>query len=819
MSTLQWERCGSQFFRTFEAPALKWKVPIAQSNVKNAKCGGLIAVYDRSDVFVITDINDQTQKKPNLQLFSGDGTKLGEINLDFGNITDVAITMDETIVITTQTGITRHYKDFGANFVQLRLNQGCRNISLFKNGYVVQSESGLQTLSLQFIKMESLSTKECKVESISKDLGFDIKQYVLIPEIEGFQAMQILVLDTNNVLRSYNHSLDTVRESIAKLPNDISLIKISADNKLVAFSNKQSEVIIYKTDFSGEPLCLLTDSPAHSDLFFVGNDAVALITDKDCITVFCLQNPESLAEIYFDDEDLHYFSEIDCLRILGKQSHLMLMKVSDAIVTTLKLGSVSPSAILYSCVDQIKSGSPRANQTVNSLEKPILEQAVNTCIEAALDELFPKVQEKLLRAAMFGKSVLPLYDSTTYIDALTRLRIGNNLRKLQLFATDKQISSLGLPLILSRLELRKLWPEAVAIAKLYRAPFENVYVEWACNEIQETPNIDLSDDQLIGVLDEKLLKVPALTYTKIVKQALNMGRKKLAKALLTREPFINNRIMLLLQMDDVQNVLEEALYSGNVYLVDYVLMILDNQLSTPQLMRLLNGKDLAIKRQELLLKSLYPTTSELHEFLSYMDERERSLRYDFEEIVAKTNDPKALEESANTLTNLSTRFTTLNKKFNLESKACSDWSNLIKIQTQLESDFHKKFIGKSSSETVSYLLQLAQPSVVKKIAGKLNIGDRQFWWLHLRSLSERHLWNDLYDLALSTKSPIGYQPFFDACLPSQNYELASRFVPMIHEASLEDKVKMFMKIKCVDKARELAAKSRNPQLKKLVDDI
>ena len=161
MSTLQWERCGSQFFRTFEAPALKWKVPIAQSNVKNAKCGGLIAVYDRSDVFVITDINDQTQKKPNLQLFSGDGTKLGEINLDFGNITDVAITMDETIVITTQTGITRHYKDFGANFVQLRLNQGCRNISLFKNGYVVQSESGLQTLSFQFIKMESSSTKEC----------------------------------------------------------------------------------------------------------------------------------------------------------------------------------------------------------------------------------------------------------------------------------------------------------------------------------------------------------------------------------------------------------------------------------------------------------------------------------------------------------------------------------------------------------------------------------------------------------------------------------------------------------------------------------
>lgn len=807
MSTLSWERCGTRFFRTFEGPALKWKVSIRENHVLSAANGGVTAVWERDDVFVSKPVYDDLSK-PQLKLYSGNGSQIGSIPLDFGAVSGVNLTDDETVVIVSSSGIARHYTDLGANFVQIRLEQGARDLNLFENGYCVRCDSE-NAFCLQFVYF-SAEIGNTRVTQVNKPLSHDVARWKLVPRIENEQQSLVVVQSSENRVYVYSTDLEPrPTQTLQNMPNKF--IELSASNKLIVFSDGE-RFVVYKTDFR---TLVCEHAAKHTCVRFIGDEAVALLTDQDCITVVDLLDVENSSDIYFDDSELSLQTETDALRVYGERSHVLLLPVSLKAEQTLKLGSIAPSAILYSCVDQIKDGSPRANATIQSLDKQSLTEAVDTCISTALEELEPKAQEKLLRAARFGKSVLLNYDSTHYVQTITALQIGNNVRELQLFSTNTQLNALGLNKLLNRLQTRRFWPEAVAVAKLMRAPFESIYANWACFEIENSVNSMLNDEDLLDLLDKKLLNLPALSYTEIVHQALTNGRKQLALFLISREPVVKNRISLLLEMNDVSNVLDQALNSGNIYLVDYVLMILSVQLSTPQLMRLLNGNKLALRRQELLLKALNSTNDALFEFLGYMDDRETVLRYEFKSVV---DSPSTLASSTEQLLNLSTRFTALGKQYSLETKACKDWSRLLDVQKQLEQDFHEKFIGKSSSETVSALLRLAQPHVAQKTSAKLGIPERQFWWLQLQSLAERHQWAKLFDLATNSKSLIGYKPFYDACFEGKNFDLAAKFVPMIQEAGLEEKVNLYLKVNDIEKARELAAKSRNPQLRSRVEE-
>lgn len=52
----------------------------------------------------------------------------------------------------------------------------------------------------------------------------------------------------------------------------------------------------------------------------------------------------------------------------------------------------------------------------------------------------------------------------------------------------------------------------------------------------------------------------------------------------------------------------------------------------------------------------------------------------------------------------------------------------------------------------------------------------RFWWIKVKALARSRNWPELEKFAKQKKSPIGYEPFVDACLEMSNRAEARKFV-------------------------------------------
>lgn len=807
--TLAWERVGGQFFRNVDGPPMRWGVRIAHSNVRMGACGGILAVWDRDDI--VKPQRPDAASKPLLQLFDCEGVLMGSIVLDFGAVLDVLVTVDETVVVVTAAGLVRHYTDFGRNFVQLRLPFDVASCFLTTSGYIAVSEAE----KLELASVTISDSAEPRYHRVSLDTDDKIKNCTFLPEDSSIGRLNsVLVVSEEGTAYTLDMELSPLSRREVAQQVGFRHVVISPSGKLVLFSaGKDFKVLsadFHKIVFEG--------SVAHTRAVrWVGDEALAFISQDGEAEILGLHNTSvTTLTTFFEEDEVALVSEIDGLRILSQHNHTLYMPVFQPTIDTFKLGSVAPSAILYSCIDQMDSGSPRSDQTVKLLKPNQLVLAVDTCVQAALYEVEPKTQKRLLKAAAFGKSIADVYDSSHYIDALPTLRIGNALRSLAkhpLFITEPQLKALGASGILKRLEHRKLWAEAVSVAEIEKIPPEGVYIEWACDLI--LTNESMSDEELFAVLDAKMGKLGAFSHAKMALRAIEQGRQTLASTLLESEPVSSDRVRLLLEMGMTQMALEQAGWSGNPYLVDYVLLILTEQLSIPQLMRVIGTNKMAIDRQQILVQLRDNPEQHLHEFLYHMDLRSLSLQKEYDEIAVKVGDAATVAEvdqQIHALRALEKKFGTLTKKLLPDARASAEWADLLALQTQLETDYQTKFVGVSAAETISILLKLPQLAQAQKLRTKLGISERQFWWLRLRALVDRREFDQIWELGQSKKSPIGYQPFFDACYEAGNHDIAARFVELIAEASLEDKVKMLVRIKHLDAARNLATKYKDAQL-------
>jgi hypothetical protein len=82
-------------------------------------------------------------------------------------------------------------------------------------------------------------------------------------------------------------------------------------------------------------------------------------------------------------------------------------------------------------------------------------------------------------------------------------------------------------------------------------------------------------------------------------------------------------------------------------------------------------------------------------------------------------------------------------------------------------------------------------------------------YLHrLRALVAARNWSEIETISGTRKSPIGWEPFFNALLTAGNPRLASVFIPKITATSAE-KVEMWIKCGMIKQAAEEAVKSKD----------
>ena len=82
---------------------------------------------------------------------------------------------------------------------------------------------------------------------------------------------------------------------------------------------------------------------------------------------------------------------------------------------------------------------------------------------------------------------------------------------------------------------------------------------------------------------------------------------------------------------------------------------------------------------------------------------------------------------------------------------------------------------------------------IAQLVSDFGIPDRRVWAVQVRAYATANQWDQLYKLATSKKtSPIGYEPFVEACVEKNNFSEAFKYIVKMNDPV--DKVVWFCKI-------------------------
>jgi len=104
---------------------------------------------------------------------------------------------------------------------------------------------------------------------------------------------------------------------------------------------------------------------------------------------------------------LFLVGEMDCCRVISDQGVVeLIQRVPPETASLLRIGSIEPSAMLVDAWDAFVKGSPSADEAARAIMKTtgLIEEAIETCIDAASREFDLSTQKRLLYAASYGMS-------------------------------------------------------------------------------------------------------------------------------------------------------------------------------------------------------------------------------------------------------------------------------------------------------------------------------------------------------------------------------------------------------------------------------
>lgn len=240
-------------------------------------------------------------------------------------------------------------------------------------------------------------------------------------------------------------------------------------------------------------------------------------------------------------------------------------------------GSSHAAAILFESSEQFSKKSAKADEGIRAI-KADLAMAVDTCLAAASYEWKAGWQQRLLRAASFGKAFLDVYDPTNFVETARTLRVLNAARwsDIGVPITFEQYSHMGPTALLARLTARNHHLLCLRIASFLELRPDAILKHWARAKIARSrPAVGAlahaatggagarQDDEICAAIVKKFEMQPAASFAEIVKTAWNAGRVRLATKLLDHEPRAVDQVPLLLSMREDKLALIKAMESGD----------------------------------------------------------------------------------------------------------------------------------------------------------------------------------------------------------------------------------------------------------------
>lgn len=511
--------------------------------------------------------------------------------------------------------------------------------------------------------------------------------------------------------------------------------------------------------------------------------------------------PTSDTVKYFIDSKVHLVQEIDGVRIIGNYEQEFLQKVPAEVEDVFKIGSMKPGTMLLDASKEYHSFSPRVDDYLRAV-KDHLHEAVTDCLRAAGHEFDEKKQRDLMRAASFGKSFVQDMRPQVFVDMAHTIRILNNIRnfKIAIPITYEQLQRLTIPVLIDRLIARRFFFLAVKICNYMKIPkadgVSRVLAHWACYKVQQDT---VDEHQLAREIAEKLGNTPGISYTEIATKAYERGKSALAIKLLDYEPRSAEQVPLLMKMGKTEIALQKAVESGETELIYSVTMYMKKNLSTG----------------DFLMKiRLYPAALSL--FIKMCKSQERHLLVDiyYQEdqfqnsgnvYIENSFAEKALESRIKVLSQAKEAFAQGQDTF--RQQITEEHIRLLEFQSRLQDQFGKQFLNLSVSDTLYQLIHQGHYKHADQLKKDFAIPDIRFWWTKLQALGASHQWEEMEKFSKSKKSPIGYEPFAEACWKFGNNKVEAE--KYINKVPLEKKVKLFLKIGSLEQAAEAAFQMRS----------
>ena len=528
---------------------------------------------------------------------------------------------------------------------------------------------------------------------------------------------------------------------------------------------------------------------------------------------------------YYYDDWVHLLPDIDGVRIITNDVCEFLQKVPDPTESIFRPGSSSPSAILIDALNQFDAKSPKANSTIQLVHSS-LPDAISLCVSAAAHEYSIPLQQTLLKAASFGKSMLEFFSSDDYVDTCITLRVLTAMRdyKIGLPLSLAQYQQLTPSQLIRRLIHRHEYLLALRLSEYLHLPTNDIYVHWAIQKVRHSAS---PEDTILSTVVSRISTKRGISFESIARAAYDEGRSHLATELLNHETRAGKQVPLLLMMEEGELALDKALSSGDTDLVFSVLFHLKNQLPLSTFFRLLSTRPIA---SSLVESSAKAQDTDLLKSLYYQDDR----RLDganllFSDALRQTNPQtktdkirlalKVLSDSPNT--------NTKDPPTAFHRTALSSAAQLLKFQSSLDAEAqtpnnphpltppqgYTHWVGTPLHPTILSLISQSRPKPAQKLAQDFHLPDKTYTWLRLRGLVAARAWPDLESLASgSTKQrppPIGWEPFFEECLAAGNPRTASVFVAKCTGKTGRERSEMWMRCGRVRDAAEELGKGKD----------
>ncbi|CAK1543933.1 unnamed protein product [Leptosia nina] len=795
--TADWFQLDS-YYRKFDLYNMVWAMDEGLGNmiVSGAPYGGPLAVVRDRKQFVRV----MSTGNPVITIYNGVGNVISKILWQYGVLIQMGWSDGEQLLCVQESGDVIIFDMFGEYQKTLNMGQEVRDTKvckaqLFPNPHGI-GLGVITTTNRMFLVSNVSEPKVRSVPDIPKP-NLPISCWCILScGQRSSSQISFLVCRDKEIFKCQlgeSRPILTMRAEFKNPYTQVLSIVPSQNGRHVALFTDSGFLWIGSSDFKNKYCEIDTGFIKQpKELVWCGSQAiVGHWDDMMCIYGF---NGQNISYPY--DGPFHIIPEMDCVRVISEMTHELIQKVPVVVEKIFRINSTAPGSYLVEASKQFQKRSHRADEYIR-LVKPDLASAVQDCIDAAAFEFNTDVQKMLIRAAQFGKGFLMDAALTDhYVKTCRWLRVLNSVRdsRVGIPLTFLQMQNLGEMILLDRLIWRRLHCLAGLVAtylQLKGGP-ARVLSHWACYKVTQ-PHLD--SESAAREIGEKLRNVPGISYSTIAMKAAEKGKRwnALAIKILEYETHSKLQVPLLLSLEKGEIALSKATASGDTDLVYIVLLHLKEKMSKHQFQVTIRTTPFA---HALYLKYCASHNREaLRQVYVQEDDFHGQASTHIRDAIEETN-PGSIEASL-----ISARECYKKGKNDLGASICEDARKLCKQQSSLQETYGTSFVGLSLHDTVGKLLEQGEIKLADKLRSEYEMPDRRYWWLRILKLAEKDKWDELEKFSKSKKSPIGFEPFVDACLTRGQNDEALKYLPRCRD---DIKVKYYVKAGFYEEAAQVA---------------